>query len=116
MFDDMKPLNWGGVVVIAGFGLLVLLVWAEMGLPSGTQAAILQIGPFSLDLNGLKVLFDSVNGMLPAFVKKVQGDPNYNFYVYSFLLGIAFIVAGVGLHLLGREDDEEEKTVLPVKK
>jgi hypothetical protein len=108
-----------GVILffVIGFILLPLLPWAEIGLPTGAQLPPIVIGPFSIDLNALHLngLYDAANSQLPQLVKKVQNDPNYQFCVYSFFLGMAMIASAIGLHLVGREESEE-KTVLPAKK
>jgi len=111
-----------GVIIffVIGFILLPILPWAEIGgsnLPAGAHLPPIVVGPFSIDLNslGLNGLYDAVSNQLPMVVKKVENDPNYQYYVYSFFLGVAMIAAAIGLHLMGREESEE-KTVLPVKK
>jgi hypothetical protein len=87
--------------------------WAELGLPTTAQDFP---GPLkglvtSLGLGGL---FESVRQQVVNGILKVEHDPNFNFYVYSFFMGIAMIAAAIGICVVGRED-AEEKTVLPSK-
>src|SRR5262249_18630071 len=86
-----------GVRIIFGIGFIVLplLPWAEIGLPTGAQVPPIVIGPFSVDVSVFHGLFDAANAQLPALVKKVQNDPNYQYYVYSFFLGVAMIAASI---------------------
>jgi hypothetical protein len=102
-----------GVLLFFGVGFLLLpmLPWAELGLTSGPA----QIGPFTISLSALDGLYKAAFDVLPERLKTLKDDPNYSFYVYSFILGLAMISASIGLNLVGREESEE-KTILPVKK
>jgi len=104
-----------GLFFVAGFILLPLLPWAEIGLNVGEALKPVTIGPFSLDLKPLNGLYETVFSALPERLKNLKDDPNYPFYIYSFFLGIAMTCAAIGLALVGREE-AEEKTVLPAKK
>lgn len=87
--------------------------WAELGLP--TTAADFP-GPMKamVEALGLTGLFESVRQQVVNGILKVEHDPNFNFYVYSFFMGFAMIAAAIGICVVGRED-AEEKTVLPTK-
>lgn len=117
--DAPKVTTIAGVALftIAGFVLLALLPWAEIGMPTGAHLPAVVIGPFNLDLNAVPVhgLYDASAGFLNGMLTKLKNDPNASFYAYSFFLGIALIAAPIGLSLVGREE-AEEKTILPVKK
>lgn len=99
------------VILFAGACLVLTLFmpWAELGLPVGKEVPEI--------LQAMAGLFEQVKQSAPELVGKLEeGDPNLQYYLYSIFLALAMCAAALGLGIVGRDENSDEKTVLPVKK
>lgn len=118
-----------GIILLAFAGAVVavsvLMAWSELGF-SGTLPDWLSDLTSRIGLHGL--ISESFNNLKPGMGadltkflegKGVSVNPkstaSLGDYGYILFMGIALVIAGIAIMIIGKED-AEEKTVIPVKK
>jgi hypothetical protein len=118
-----------GIILLAFAGAVVavsvLMAWSELGF-SGTLPDWLSDLTSRIGLHGL--ISESFNNLKPGMgadltkfleSKGVSVNPkstaSLGDYGYILFMGIALVIAGIAIMIIGKED-AEEKTVIPVKK
>lgn len=118
-----------GIILLAFAGAVVavsvLMAWSELGF-AGTLPDWLADLTSRIGLHGpISGFFNSLTPGLGGDLTKYLTDKGVSVnpkstaslgdYGYILFMGVALVVAGIGIMIIGRED-AEEKTVLPVKK
>lgn len=118
-----------GIIILAFAGAVVavsvLMAWSELGF-AGTLPNWLTDLTTRLGVHGMiSSFFNSLTpGMGTDLTKYLEGKgvsvnpkstASLGDYGYILFMGVALVLAGIGIMIIGRED-AEEKTVLPVKK
>lgn len=118
-----------GIILLAFAGAVVavsvLMAWSELGF-AGTLPDWLADLTSRIGLHGaISGFFNSLTPGLGADLTKYLQDKGVSVnpkstaslgdYGYILFMGVALVVAGIGIMIIGKED-AEEKTVLPVKK
>ncbi len=118
-----------GIIILAFAGAVVavsvLMAWSELGfagtLPDWLADLTNRIGLHGMISGFFNSLTPGLGGDLTKYLqeKGVSVNPkstaSLGDYGYILFMGVALVVAGIGIMIIGRED-AEEKTVLPVKK
>ncbi len=118
-----------GIILLAFAGAVVavsvLMAWSELGfagtLPDWLADLTSRIGLHGAISGFFNSLTPGLGGDLTKYLqdKGVSVNPkstaSLGDYGYILFMGLALVVAGIGIMIIGRED-AEEKTVLPVKK
>lgn len=118
-----------GIILLAFAGAVVavsvLMAWSELGfagtLPDWLADLTSRIGLHGAISGFFNSLTPGLGGDLTKYLqdKGVSVNPkstaSLGDYGYILFMGVALVVAGIGIMIIGRED-AEEKTVLPVKK
>lgn len=118
-----------GIILLAFAGAVVavsvLMAWSELGF-AGTLPDWLTDLTTRIGLHGMiSGFFNSLTPTLGTDLTKYLQDKGVSVnpkstaslgdYGYILFMGVALVVAGIGIMIIGKED-AEEKTVLPVKK
>jgi len=118
-----------GIILLAFAGAVVavsvLMAWSELGF-AGTLPDWLTDLTTRIGLHGtISGFFNSLTPSLGTDLTKYLQDKGVSVnpkstaslgdYGYILFMGVALVVAGIGIMIIGKED-AEEKTVLPVKK
>lgn len=118
-----------GIILLAFAGAVVavsvLMAWSELGfsgtLPDWLTDLTSRIGLHGLISESFNNLKPGLGGDLTKFLegKGVSVNPkstaSLGDYGYILFMGIALVIAGIAIMIIGKED-AEEKTVIPVKK
>jgi hypothetical protein len=118
-----------GIILLAFAGAVVavsvLMAWSELGfagkLPDWLADLTTRIGLHGAISGFFNSLTPGLGGDLTKYLqdKGVSVNPkstaSLGDYGYILFMGLALVVGGIGIMIIGRED-AEEKTVLPVKK
>lgn len=118
-----------GIILLAFAGVVLavsgLMAWSELGfagtLPDWLNDLLSRIGLSKLVSDQFNGLTPSLGNDLLNFLKgkgvsvNPKSTASLGDYGYILFMGVALIVAGIGIMVIGRED-AEEKTVIPVKK
>lgn len=118
-----------GIILLAFAGAVVavsvLMAWSELGF-AGTLPDWLTDLTTRIGLHGMiSGFFNSLTPTLGTDLTKYLQDKGVSVnpkstaslgdYGYILFMGVALVVAGIGIMIIGKED-AEEKTVLPVEK
>lgn len=118
-----------GIILLAFAGVVLavsgLMAWSELGfagtLPDWLNDLLSRIGLSKLVSDQFNGLTPSLGNDLLNFLKgkgvsvNPKSTASLGDYGYILFMGVALIVAGIGIMVIGRED-AEEKTVIPMKK
>lgn len=118
-----------GIIILAFAGVVVavsvLMAWSELGfagtLPNWLADLTTRLGLHATISGFFNSLTPGLGGDLVGYLqgKGVSVNPkstaSLGDYGYILFMGVALVVGGIGIMIIGKED-AEEKTVLPVKK